>query len=124
MTFLAIRGATTCAHDTKEEVSRVTQELLTEMIKRNSLMMENIVSVIFTATNDIHSEFPATASRKLEGFSEIPVMCAQELDISGAMPNCIRVMMHVDIDMSRKDIKHVFMGNAQKLRKDLNQDSK
>lgn len=124
MTYLAIRGATTCDEDTSGEVSKVTQELLSEIINRNSLELENIVSVLFTATKDIHSEFPATAARSLNGFSEIPVMCAQEIDVTGSMPMCIRIMMHVDATKSRKDIKHVFLGNAKNLRKDLAQDNK
>ena len=66
MTYLAIRGATTCDEDTKEEVAKVTQTLLAEMINRNSLVLDNIVSVLFTATGDIHSEFPATAARSLD----------------------------------------------------------
>lgn len=124
MTYLAIRGATTCDEDTKEEVAKVTQELLSEMINRNSLELDNIVSVLFTATCDIHSEFPATAARSLEGFSEIPVMCAQELDIVGSMPMCIRVMMHIDANKTRKEVKHVFLGNAKNLRKDLTENDK
>ena len=122
MTFLAIRGATTVEEDVKDQVSSATQELLTEIIERNNLSLDSIVSVLFTATPDIHSEFPATAARSLDGFSEIPVMCAQELDITGSMKMCIRIMMHVDIDKTRKDIKHVFLGNAKNLRKDLVQD--
>ena len=122
MTYLAIRGATTCEVDTSAEVSKVTQDLLTEIINRNSLDLDNIVSVLFTATSDIHSEFPATAARSLEGFSEIPVMCAQEIDVVGSMPMCIRIMMHIDTNKTRKDIKHVFLGNAKNLRKDLVQD--
>lgn len=124
MTYLAIRGATTCEVDTKEQIAKVTQELLSEIIDRNSLSLENIISVLFTATNDLHSEFPATAARSLEGFSEIPVMCAAELDIVGSMPMCIRIMMHVDVNKTRKDIKHVFLGNAKNLRKDLSEDDK
>lgn len=124
MTYLAIRGATTCDEDTKDEVAKVTQVLLSEMINRNSLELDNIVSVLFTATGDIHSEFPATAARSLDGFSEIPVMCAQELDIVGSMPMCIRIMMHIDANKTRKDIKHVFLGNAKNLRKDLAEDEK
>jgi len=122
MTLLAIRGATTCDHDTKDEITKVTTELLIEVMQRNSLSTDDIISVLFTATPDIHSEFPATVARTLEGFSEVPVMCAQELDIHGSMKNCIRIMMHVDIPKERKEIKHVFMGNAKNLRKDIDQE--
>ena len=94
MTFLAIRGATTCDHDTKDEITKVTTELLIEVMQRNSLSTDDIISVLFTATPDIHSE----------------------------LKNCIRIMMHVDIPKERKEIKHVFMGNAKNLRKDIDQE--
>lgn len=123
MTYLAIRGASTCEEDTKQEVTKVTQALLEKMIEQNSLDLDSIVSVLFTATGDIHSEFPATAARSLKGFSDIPLMCARELDIDGSMPMCIRIMMHVDVAKTKKDIKHIFMGKAKNLRKDLTEES-
>lgn len=118
MTFLAIRGATTCEKDSKKAITSATQELVSEMMKRNGVAQNQIISVLFTATADLTQEFPATAARGL-GLDDVPLMCAQELSIEGSMPRCIRVMMHVEIGKQRSDIHHVFMGRAQALRKDL-----
>lgn len=118
MTFLAIRGATTCEGNTKEEITSSTQKLVSEMMSRNEIEQSEIISILFTATSDLTKEFPATAARSL-GLDDIPLMCAQELEIDGAMPRCIRVMMHVDVKRKRGEIKHVFLGQAQNLRKDL-----
>lgn len=118
MTFLAVRGATTCEEDTKEEITKVSQELVREMMKRNSIASKDIVSILFTATSDLTKEFPATAARSM-GLDDVPLMCAQELDIEGSMPRCIRVMMHIDVPKMKSDIFHVFLGNAKSLRKDI-----
>lgn len=118
MAFLAIRGATTCPDNTKKAITKATQELVSEMMSRNTISQNSIVSILFTATSDLTKEFPATAARGL-GLDDVPLMCAQELSIEGSMPRCIRIMMHVDIPMSRSEIKHVFLGDAKKLRKDL-----
>lgn len=121
MTFLAIRGATTCENNTKDDITVATQQLVSEMIKRNNLDESRIVSILFTATPDLTQEFPATAARSL-GLDHVPLMCAQELSIEGSMRKCIRIMMHVDAPMSRSDVHHVFLGNAQALRRDLAED--
>lgn len=118
MTFLAIRGATTCPENTKDSITASTQDLVSEMMARNNISQNSIVSILFTATSDLTQEFPATAARSL-GLDEVPLMCAQELSIDGSMPKCIRVMMHVDIPKSRSEIHHVFLGQAKNLRKDL-----
>jgi len=121
MTFLAIRGATTCQHDSKEDITKATQELVTAMMTKNDVAQNQIVSILFTSTADLVSEFPATAARGL-GLDDVPLMCAQELNIAGSMPRCIRAMMHVDIPKSRSDVQHVFLGDATQLRKDLLKD--
>jgi len=118
MTFLAVRGATTCEEDTKEEITRATQELVSAILEKNSIPQKQIVSILFTATSDLVSEFPATAARGL-GLDDVPLMCAQELEVTGSMPRCIRLMMHIDTDKQKSDIHHIFLGNAQALRKDL-----
>ncbi|MFN8015101.1 MAG: chorismate mutase [Acidimicrobiia bacterium] len=118
MTFLAIRGATTCSQNTKEDITSATQALVKEMIDKNSLDQSQIISILFSATRDLTKEFPATAARGL-GLDDIPLMCAQELEIEGSMPRCIRVMMHVDADISRSEVSHIFLGEAKNLRKDL-----
>jgi len=118
MTFLAIRGATTCENDSKEEITRATQELVSAILDKNSIAQKHIVSMLFTATPDLVSEFPATAARSL-GLDDVPLMCAQELNVTGSMPRCIRVMIHIDADRQKSDIHHIFLGNAKALRKDL-----
>lgn len=91
----AVRGAVTVDEDTREQVVTKTQTLLKELVSRNSIEMDSIVSMVFTATDDIHSEFPAAAAR-LMGVNGVPLLCARELDINSslAMPRCIRVLIH------------------------------
>lgn len=114
----AVRGATTVVHDTKEDVTAATAELLREMLARNHIAPEDLVSIIFTATADIHSEFPAAAARGI-GLSDVPLLCAQELEINGAMPRCIRVLMHAYTELDLATLRHVYLGAARQLRTDL-----
>ena len=112
----ALRGATTVAQDTVEQVTDRIQSLLREMLERNGVAHEDIISVLFTATGDIHSMFPATAARAI-GFGDVPLLCARELDITGAQPLCLRVMMHVET--GRAALHHVYLEGARGLRDDL-----
>lgn len=112
----AVRGATTLEQDSAEQVTERTQALLRAIVERNSVNHEDIISVFFTATDDIHSMFPATAARAI-GFGEIPLLCARELDIAGSQPLCVRVMMHVET--SRPALHHVYLEGARSLRDDL-----
>ena len=112
----ALRGATTVDHDTVSQVTERTQALLTAMMERNDLRHPDIVSVWFTATDDIHCMFPATAARAI-GFGDVPLLCARELDITGAQPRCIRVMMH--IETAQPTLHHVYLEGARGLRDDL-----
>jgi chorismate mutase len=91
----AVRGAVTVDEDTREQVVERTQALLTELLSRNAIGVESIVSILFTATDDIRTEFPAAAAR-LMGLDGVPLICARELDVTSsiAFPRCIRVMMH------------------------------
>ncbi len=113
-----LRGATTCASDTPEEIIAATQELLKMLMKRNNLMHDDVVSVVFTTSPDLTSAFPATAARGV-GFGDIPLLCASEIDVPGSMPRCIRVLMHVYTLRPRTEIRHVYLRNAQSLRDDL-----
>jgi chorismate mutase len=115
-----LRGATTVEQDSKQEVISATAELLTEMMERNSLTKTDLVSIIFTATPDIKSEFPAAAARSI-GISDIPLLCASELDITGAIPMVIRVLIHIQTDKDYSSIRHVYLRNAKPLRTDLRQ---
>ena len=114
----AIRGATTVDADTDEQVRSRTIALLESMIERNGVAHDDIISVLFTATDDIHSLFPASAARDI-GFGDIPLMCARELDITGATPLCIRVLMHLMTDRGRSELRHVYLEGASGLRDDL-----
>lgn len=95
-----------------------TVELLTAMLDRNSLTPGDVISVLFTATNDLHSVFPATAARTI-GFGAVPLICAQELDIVGMQPRCIRVLMHVAVTADSPTMHHVYLHEAADLRDDL-----
>ena len=95
-------------------------ELLSEILVRNEVSLDELVSIFFTATPDLHSAFPAAAARGI-GLADVPLMCAQELDIDGAMEKVIRVMLHVQTETPRNEIKHVYLRGAEALRKDIAQ---
>lgn len=95
-------------------------ELLSEILTRNEVGLEDLVSIFFTATPDLHSAFPAAAARGI-GLADVPLMCAQELEIVGAMQKVIRVMLHVQTSTARSEIKHVYLRGAEALRKDIAQ---
>jgi chorismate mutase len=84
----------------------------------NDLVVDDFISVIFTATSDLVSEFPAYAARRL-GFGEVPLLCARELEIEGSMPRVVRMMAHVETDRAKSEITHVYLHGAAKLRRDL-----
>jgi chorismate mutase len=114
----AVRGATQLEVDEREHLLERVAELVKEVLYSNDLADEDLVSAFFTATPDIHSEFPAYAAR-LMGMSDVPLLCAQELDIKGAMPRVIRLMAHVETEMTRDEITHVYLHGAAALRRDL-----
>ncbi|MCD9623126.1 chorismate mutase [Rhabdothermincola salaria] len=114
----ALRGATTVDADTAEQVRARTVALLQAMLDRNGVHHDDIISVLFTATDDIHSVFPATAARDV-GFGDIPLICARELDIVDATERCIRVLMHLTTERARDELRHVYLEGAAGLRDDL-----
>lgn len=114
----ALRGATTIDVDEREHLFERVIALLEALFERNGLDHDDVVSVIFTATDDIHSAFPALAARKF-GLGDVPLLCAQELDIEGATPRCVRVLIHLDTDRSRRELHHVYLEGAVGLRDDL-----
>ncbi|HEX9314791.1 MAG TPA: chorismate mutase [Actinomycetota bacterium] len=118
MRLRAVRGATTVDEDAKEEILSATAELIEEMISRNDLARDDLVSIVFTATPDLRAVFPAEAARGL-GISDVPLLCARELDVEGAMPRCIRVLMHAYTERALQAVRHVYLGDAKKLRSDL-----
>jgi chorismate mutase len=114
----ALRGATTVDKDTVEQVNDRVQTLVGAMLERNAIGKDDIISMVFTATDDIHSMFPATAARAL-GLGDIPLLCARELDIDGGTPYCIRVLMHMTTGRARTELHHVYLEGAKGLRDDL-----
>jgi len=114
----ALRGATTVDDDVEAHVHERVIALLEAMCERNGVDHDDIVSILFTATDDIHSTFPASGARKL-GLGDVPLICARELDIDGGTPRCIRVLMHLTTERRRADLHHVYLEGAVGLRDDL-----
>ena len=118
MAVRAVRGATQLDEDTREHMLDRVAELVTDVMEANGLDVDDFISIIFTATSDLVSEFPAYAARQL-GFSDVPLVCARELEIEGSMPRVVRLMAHVETDLQRADITHVYLHGAANLRRDL-----
>jgi chorismate mutase len=110
-----IRGATTVEHNDREEILAATAELLQLMISQNELLAEDVASVIFTVTADLDAEFPALAARRL-GWTEVALMCAQEIPVPGSLGMCIRILLHVNTTRSAAEIQHVYIRGAVNLR--------
>ena len=114
----AIRGATTCTVDTRDEIDEKTQALVSEMLARNGVHHDDVVSIVFTATDDLHAQFPATSARAL-GLGDVPLLCARELGIDGSMTKTIRVLLHLYTDTPRAQLHHVYLEGTKTLRDDL-----
>jgi chorismate mutase len=117
MRLFALRGATSVDQNEAGAILGATEWLLREIMKRNELIVEDVVSCIFTVTPDLDAEFPAVAARNL-GFSAVPLLCAQEIPVAGALPQVIRVLMHYHAP-DRHAARHVYLGEARTLRLDL-----
>ena len=120
MAVRAIRGATQVDADDREQVLEATRELVTAVLDRNELGSEDLISILFTATPDLTSEFPALAAREL-GLGDVPLICATEIDVAHAMPRVLRLMAHVETPKSRAEIQHVYLRGAVALRRDIAQ---
>ena len=116
----AIRGAIQLDVDEREHLLKSTAELLSKILHANDIDNANLISIFFTATPDIRSEFPAVAAREL-GLGDVPLLCFVEMDVAGALPRTIRVMVNADIDKARGEIEHVYLRGATALRQDLAQ---
>ena len=114
----AVRGATQLDVDDRDHMLERVSEMVLDAMAANDLAVDDFISVIFTATSDLHSEFPAYAARQL-GFGEVPLICARELEIEKSMPRVVRMMAHVETDLERSDVTHVYLHGAALLRTDL-----
>jgi chorismate mutase len=113
-----IRGATTVERNHREEILAATTELLQMLVLHNDLQTDDIASAIFTVTDDLNAEFPALAARNL-GWTEVALMCAREIPVSGSLDKCIRVLLHVNTERSATEIQHIYIRGAVSLRPTL-----
>jgi chorismate mutase len=120
MAVRAIRGATQVDADEREQVLAATRELVATVLERNELGGEDLISILFTATPDLVSEFPALAAREL-GLGDVPLMCATEIAVPHALPRVLRLMAHVETPRSRAEVQHVYLRGAVSLRRDIAQ---
>jgi chorismate mutase len=120
VTVRAIRGAVQVEANERDAILEGTAELVTEVMTRNDLVTDDVISVLFTVTPDLTAEFPALAARKT-GFHEVPLICATEIPVPGALPRVVRLMMHVETTRPRTEIQHVYLRGATALRLDIAQ---
>lgn len=118
MPVRALRGATTVDVDERRHVSERVQALIQQMLERNGIGNEDLISIFFTATEDVVSMFPATAARAI-GLGDVPLICARELSVVSGTPRTVRVMMHLETDRPRAELHHVYLEGARGLRDDL-----
>jgi len=113
-----VRGATTVAENSREEILTATRQLVALMVRRNNIDRHDVASAIFTTTPDLDAEFPALAARQL-GWLDVPLLCGHEMAIPGSLPRCIRVLVHWNTELAQDAIHHVYVRDAVKLRPDL-----
>ncbi|HVE64932.1 MAG TPA: chorismate mutase [Mycobacteriales bacterium] len=120
MAVRAVRGAIQVSADERTEILSAAAELITAVLERNAVDVDDLISVIFTATPDLTADFPAYAARQL-GITDVPLLCATEIDVPGALPRVIRLLAHIDTNRRRAELRHVYLRGAQQLRTDLPQ---
>ncbi len=120
MRVRAIRGATQLVADEPLEMASAVTELLSEIFEKNTLAKVDLVSILFTATEDLICDFPAAAARKLD-LGDIPLICAREIPVPGALPRVVRVMVHAYSEKEHSEIRHIYMRGAEALRRDIAQ---
>jgi chorismate mutase len=119
MAVRGVRGATVVKDNTPEDILRGTRELLEAVVGANpSLDSEQVVSVIFTVTDDLDAAYPAKAARQI-GWDQVPLLCSREIAVPGSLPKCVRVLLHWNTDLHQSDIRHVYLGEAANLRPDI-----
>jgi chorismate mutase len=124
MVVRGVRGATTVEHNEEKEILQATSELLGQIVAENEIRPEDIANVFVTVTQDLNAAFPAKVIREMPGWELVPLMCALEIAVPGGLPKCIRLMVTVNTDKSQKEIHHVYLNNAVKLRPDLTEAAK
>lgn len=118
MRVRAARGAIVVARDDAVTVLDATGRLLLAMLERNAVQTEDLVSILFTATEDLHSAFPAEAARRM-GLGMVPLMCAREISVDGSMPRVIRILLHFHSELGLSEVAHAYLEGAEGLRDDL-----
>lgn len=118
MSVRAVRGATQLEADERDHLLARVEEMVRGIMEANELTLDDFISIIFTSTSDLNSEFPAYAARQL-GFHDVPLICARELEIEGSMPRVVRMMAHVETHLTRAEVTHVYLHGAAALRRDL-----
>lgn len=116
----AIRGAIQVAANEAADILDGTAELVTAVLDRNRLTAADVISVIFSATADLNAAFPALAARRI-GFQDVPLFCCAEISVPDSMPRVVRLIMHVETDLTRAEIQHVYLRGAKALRLDIAQ---
>ena len=113
-----VRGATTADANSREDILRATRQLLALMIRQNDIQADDVGSALFTTSPDLNAEFPALAARQL-GWLDVPLMCGHEMNVPGALPRCVRVLLNWNTEKSPREIRHVYIKDAVQLRPDL-----
>jgi len=113
-----VKGATTVERNTREEILAATTELLQLMVAHNGIDPDDVASALFTTTTDLNAEFPAVAARRM-GWTEVPLVCAHELDVPGSLQKCLRILLHVNTNKTAREVQHVYIRGAKVLRPDL-----
>jgi chorismate mutase len=114
----ALRGATTLDVDERDHLVERTQEVIAELFRRNGMTEDDLISILFTATGDVHSAYPAEAAREA-GITHVPLLCARELEIEGGIARCVRLLVHAYTDRGVHELRHVYLHGARQLRTDL-----
>ncbi len=119
MRFRGIRGAVTVDANTEQAILDGSQDLLEHMVRANEVDADDIACVVFTVTQDLTAAFPAEAARRLPGWTQVPLMCAQEIPVPGALARCVRILMLVNTTKTPDEVEHVYLRGAERLRPDL-----
>lgn len=120
MRLIGVRGATMLQKNDAQEMKLAVSELLQEMIAKNNIKNEDLVSIIFTTTEDLNCAFPASSAREL-GLGDVPLLCSKEIDVPNAPELVVRILIHTYSEIARKDVSHIYLRGAEVLRQDLAQ---